>query len=92
MHLRSQPVLADKNIAANVYFNADAEGRYYVTTKLNLVKVQDNQAYIIAKLSPLENWQFPFMIYDEKQTQLFVNTTDSILNSRGTAAGYLEVR
>jgi hypothetical protein len=82
--------LADKYIAANVHFNADETGTYYVTTRLNLVKVEDSQLFIIGKLSPLENEDFPFLIHDSKDTRLFVTKRGGIMNSTGKTVGYLE--
>ncbi len=91
---RTSPAIpiADKYIAANVHFNADEGGKYFVTTKMNLVKVEDDQLYLIGKVSSIENQDFPFMIHDEKQTRLLVSRKGNIFNSRGKEVGYLEVK
>jgi predicted HD phosphohydrolase len=87
---RPTPPIANKYIAANVHFNADEDGEYYVTTRLNLVKVENNQLFIIGKLSPIDNKEYPFLIHDEA-TNLLVNAKGSIMNTKGNVVGYLSV-
>ncbi len=87
-----ESVLAEQFIAANVHFNSDAAGKYYVTTKLNLVKVQNNQLLLIGKLSPLKSNKYPFLIHDEENHQLLIDASGSIVNSSGNKVGYLKSR
>ena len=90
--LKTQTVLDEKYIAANVYFNADTKGKYFVTTRLNLVKVQDNQLFLIGKVSPLKSIDFPLLIHDEdEKTQLFVDAEGSIVTPKGKKVGRLEM-
>ena len=90
--LKTQNVLDEKYIAANVYFNADSKGKYFVTTRLNLVKVQDNQLFLIGKVSPLKSTDFPLLIHDEdEKTQLFVDAAGTIVTPKGKKVGRLEM-
>lgn len=84
-----QPVLADKYILGNVHFNADARAKYYVTTKYNLVKVSNNQLYLVGKLAALNSSRFPYLIYDENNTQLLVDAQGNIITKSGKQVGYL---
>jgi hypothetical protein len=88
---RTSPI-AEKYIAANVHFNADQKGEYYVTTRLNLVKVENDQLLVIGRLSKLANDDFPFVIHDNQKTRLLVNNKGKIFNTRGTAVGYLKLK
>jgi len=89
---QQQTVLADKYIAANVYFNADTKGKYFVTTKLNLVKIQDNQLFLIGKVSPLQSTDYPLLIHDEdEKTQLFVDAEGTIVTPKGKKVGRMEM-
>ena len=87
----SSPI-AEKYIAASVHFNADEKGEYYVTTRMNLVKVEHDQLLVIGRLSKIANDDFPFVIHDDQKTRLLVSNKGKIVNTSGTAVGYLKVK
>lgn len=82
-------VLSNRNIIGQVRFNSDPYTRYYVTNGMDLVKVANNQSYRIGKLARLNNRTYPYMIYDESNTQLLVDTRGMILTRRGQQVGTL---
>jgi hypothetical protein len=87
------PARRSGNVIGEVRFNADPSSAYYITNALNLVKVgYNNQASVIGKLARLNNRQYPYMIYDESNTQLLVDTRGNILNQRGRAVGVMSGR
>ena len=86
----ARQVLAHEHILGDVSFHADNGGAYYVTKRFNLVKVANNQVYVVGKFSELENPSFPFMIYDENKTLLLVDTKGNILTRNGTQVGTLK--
>jgi len=83
--------IADRNIIGDVRFHADPDARYYVTTQMNLVKLNNNRLHIIGKMGTLQNRQYPYYIYDE-QTQLLVDTRGNILTRQGRQVGVLQAR
>jgi hypothetical protein len=85
-----QGVLADQYILGDVSFHADNTASYFVTKRMNLVKLQNNQIYLVGKVSPLENASFPFMIYDENKTLLLVDTQGNIFSRSGAAVGVMK--
>jgi hypothetical protein len=85
-----QTVIDERNIIGLVRFIADPQSSYYVTTRYNLVKVQNNQISAIGKLAKLNSAQFPYMIYDESNTQLLVDAGGNILTKRGQKVGFLK--
>jgi hypothetical protein len=77
-------------ILADVSFHADQSGAYHITKRLNLVKVANNQLYLVGKVSPLENPSFPYMIYDEHKSVLLVDKKGNIYSKSGNAVGVLK--
>ncbi len=79
--------LPAKYILASVHFNADPQTAYYVTTRLNLVKVEDDKLQVIGKLAKLNNDDYPYVIYDGEGTHGYVNNSGDIVTKRGARVG-----
>jgi len=88
----SRQAISSENIVGEVAFHADQAGTYYVTKRLNLVKVANNQLYLVGKLAKLENAGFPYMIYDESKTVLLVDSRGNIFSKSGASVGVLRAR
>ena len=82
-------VLSNREIIGQVRFNADPNARYYVTNAMNLVKVANNRLYTIGKLTRLNSRTYPYMIYDQNNTQLLVDSRGTIVTRRGQQVGML---
>ena len=85
----SGAVLSNREIIGQVRFNTDPNAHYYVTNTMNLVKVANNRLYTIGKLTRLNSRTYPYMIYDENNTQLLVDSRGAILTRRGQQVGVL---
>lgn len=85
----SGTVLSNRNIIGQVRFNADPNTRYYITNAMNLVKVTGNRLLTIGKLGRLNSRSYPYVIYDENNTQLLVDSRGAILTRRGQQVGLL---
>lgn len=85
-------VLPNQYILASIKFNADPRSQYYVTTRYNVVKVENNQLQRVGKLTKLDNEDYPYMIYDESGNRVFVESSGTIVTSRGTNVGKLDTR
>lgn len=81
--------LDSRYILGDVYFSADPGSLYHVTTNLNLVKVKNGSLNILGKLARLNSRQFPFLIYDEQNTQLLVDVKGNIVTRTGKQVGLL---
>jgi hypothetical protein len=88
----NQTVINSRYIIGDVSFNADPNSDYYVTTRYNLVRVKNNQLSIIGKLAELNSSQYPYMIYDEANTQLLVDAYGNIITKQGRQVGKLNAR
>jgi len=64
--------------------------RYYMTDGLNVFRMINNNRYTVGKLSKLNNSKYPFTIYDNTNTRLFVDRTGNILNKNGQYLGILK--
>lgn len=87
-----QATIDNRNIIGDVRFNADPGSAYYVTTRYNLVKVDNNRLSVIGKLAQLNSSRFPYMIYDEENTQLLVDAYGNIITKQGRQVGKLSAR
>src|SRR5687768_6384178 len=83
-------VLANRNILANVRFNADPNNNYYVTTQYNIVKISNDKLYMVGKLAKLNNTQYPYMMYDENNTRFYVSARGNIVNKAGRSVGMVK--
>ena len=88
----SQTAIADRYIIGKVVFHADPYAEYYVTTRYNVVKVKGSQMMIIGKLANTKSRQYPYLIYDEASTQLFVDYNGNILTKQGRQVGKLTAK
>lgn len=76
-------------IVANIQFLADPDTRYFVTSRHNVVKVKNDQLYVIGKLIRLNSRDYPFMIADDQENKVYINSTGAILNREGGKIGKL---
>lgn len=88
----SQTVISDRQIIGQVRFSADPSSTYYVTTQYNLVRVNNNRLSIIGKLTTLNSRQYPYLLYDEANTQLLVDTRGNIVTRNGRKVGTLTAK
>lgn len=77
-------------ILGDVYFTARPSSVYYVTANYNLVKLNSDGVSVLGKLARLNSSQFPYLIYDEQNTQLFVDARGNILAPNGRQVGVLK--
>jgi len=75
---------------AKVVFSADPYSQIYVTSKLHLVKVSNDEASIVGKIARLNSTEYPYVIYDENNMQLFVDNKGNIITRNGRQVGLLK--
>ena len=83
-------VLADRNILANVRFNADPNNNYYITNQYNIVKISNAKLFMVGKLAKLNSSQYPYMMYDENNTRFYVTARGNIINKAGRNVGMVK--
>ena len=82
-----QTVLDSKFILADIRFDADPKVKYHLTTRYNVVKIEDNELHMVGKLARLDNSDFPYMIYDESSNRVYVSASGTIVNRKGDSIG-----
>jgi hypothetical protein len=82
-------VLAEKYIAYDVHFKADAEGKYYVTIRNHLVKISGEYLIVIGTLAQSNKKKYARMFYDKYYNYLYITKSGEIVNGAGKTVGTL---
>ena len=81
--------LDSRYILGDVFFSADPSSKFHVTTNYNVVKVGNNGLSVLGKLAKLNSTEYPYVLYDQANTQLLVDRKGNILTRQGRQVGYL---
>lgn len=87
---RNEVAIDEKYIAFDVYFNSDQDGRYFITTKGNLVNVEDDSVYLIGRLSESNRRGYKLMLSDKNYNYLYIAPKGEIVNGYGKSVGYID--
>lgn len=82
----------DKNIASDAYFKHDPKGQYYLTVKGNLVQVNKDKVYLLAKLVRSNRAGYKMMLTDNAETTLYIDNGGGLINESGSVVGVLRAR
>lgn len=88
----TQSALDEKYIASVAYFNADPNGKYYITTGANFVQVENNKVYLIGRLAQSNKPGYSLMLSDKHYNYLYIATGGVIVNGAGKRVGHLKMR
>jgi hypothetical protein len=83
-------VLNPKYVKFDVFFNADKNNPYYITTGNNLVTLRQSQVIIIGKIVGSGNANFPLTIQVDGKNEFFISKTGMIVTNKRQQAGYLK--
>ncbi len=86
---KSEPAIDEKHLAFHVYFNADRNGRYFITTKGNLVNIANDSVYLIGRLAESNRPGYKLMLSDQ-HSNLYIAAKGQILNGHGQSVGYID--
>lgn len=84
--VQQRPSVNAASVIGAISFKADPYSSYYVTSRMNVVKVKDNQSTVVGRLAKVNNSTYPYMIYDES-TRLYVHASGAIVNANGRSVG-----
>jgi hypothetical protein len=65
----------------------DRNAKYYVTTRSNVVRVQNGKYSVIGKYGRSDNGKYPYRILLANKEELYINSAGKVLNSAGTIFG-----
>lgn len=78
--------LLREDILAEVFFEEDRAGQYYILTNGSLVAEKDGQLYALGQLRENNSKEYPYII-QSKNNRLYIGTTGSITDERGSVVG-----
>jgi hypothetical protein len=84
--VKSEPI-AEKYIAFDVNFHADRSTDYYITVRGNLVAVNDDELYIVGRLSESNRRGYSLMLADKNYNYLYIGKGGKIVNGSGRTVG-----
>jgi hypothetical protein len=85
------PTLPEKYILASIKFKNDPANNYYVTTRLNVVRLKNNELEVIGKFARVNDEDFPYMIYDANNNRIYIDSFGDLYNSKGSTVGKLKI-
>lgn len=88
--VRNDVAIDERNIAFDVYFDADQNGQYFITTKGNLVNVDDESVYLIGRLAESNRRGYKLMLSDKNYNYLYIAPKGEIVNGYGKSVGYID--
>ncbi|HEX6845967.1 MAG TPA: hypothetical protein VF144_03260, partial [Chitinophagaceae bacterium] len=77
-------------ILGQVLLKPGQNSGYYITDGLNVRRMINNNWQMVGKLSKLNNANYPFAIYDNKNRRFLVDRNGKILNNNGQYLGMLK--
>lgn len=83
--------LLEEDILAEVFFEGDSAGQYYLLTNGSLVAEKDGQLYALGQLKENNSKEYPYII-QSKNNRLYINTTGNITDETGVVVGQIKER
>jgi hypothetical protein len=77
-----------EEVTHSITFMRGFTGRYFITSKNNVIVYNNNRAYAVAKISRTNSSSFPYMIYDD-HVQLYIDGAGNIYNGKGRRIGVI---
>jgi len=84
-----QAVLADEYIVADLLFDEDKTGEYYLTKNGNMVGIKDGRLFLLGQLKEYDNPQYPYLI-ESNNNRLYINTAGIISDDNGAVVGRMQ--
>jgi hypothetical protein len=75
------------NTIASIRFNSSPGKEFYVTKRMNVVKMEDEEIKLIARVSRSDSENYPYIIYDDTGFRLYVDRSGTIVDRKGNPVG-----
>jgi len=85
----SGPAIPREELVGKVVFNASPGKEYYLTKKLQLVRVTEAGKEVVGKLAKTDNSQYPFVIQSRNNTFVYLADDGYIYSRDGEKMGYV---
>jgi len=88
----AQSAQYESNVASEAYFVSKPNGKFYVTTKGNLVEVDNDKVYLVASLSQSDKPGYKMMLTDTDYNNIYIASGGTLVNNYGKKIGFLKMR
>jgi hypothetical protein len=85
---RRTTTISNNTIAA-IRFDSEPDKEFFVTKRMNVVKMEDEEMKLIARIAKSDSENYPFIIYDDSGYRLYVDKRGTIVNRHGKSVGKL---
>jgi len=83
------PAVAGETVLGKVVFSASPEKAYYLTKKMQLVRVTDGNAEVVGKLVKSDRRPYPFVIQSRNNSFVYLAEDGYIYSKSGDKMGYV---
>lgn len=82
----------EANVKSDVYFSSDPNGEYYLTSKGNLVQVQNDKVYLVGSLYRSDRQGYSVMFAGDNADKIYVAGGGNLVNGQGKKIGFMKSR
>ncbi|MFL9845732.1 hypothetical protein [Flavobacterium rhizosphaerae] len=90
--VRINESIKSNNVVSVAYFDNDPQGHYYLTKRGNLVQVEGDKVYQVAKMYKSNKIGYNIMFADNNAHKIYIGRNGLLLNSTGNRVGYIKAR
>jgi hypothetical protein len=83
---------SEANVKSDVYFSSDPNGEYYLTSKGNLVQVQNDKVYLVGSLYRSDRQDYSMMFAGDNADKIYVAGGGNLVNGQGKKIGFMKSR
>ncbi|HMK27285.1 MAG TPA: hypothetical protein VK483_14735 [Chitinophagaceae bacterium] len=80
-------VFTPASFLARLYFNNDPDKDYYITNRLNIVKIENDEVLILGSVNQSSDENFPFIISGINGYRMYISSGGQIVNANGRIVG-----
>ncbi|PJJ60831.1 M48 family metalloprotease [Hymenobacter chitinivorans] len=78
------------NVVGQIVFRDNPEQRYYLTSKLNVVRMQNNSVgQVVGRVARSNSASFPYILVDAQDRRLYISAQGGVFNNQGQQVGTL---
>ncbi|WP_294822492.1 hypothetical protein [uncultured Flavobacterium sp.] len=89
----NESMSSGSNVASDAHFDANPQGKYFLTTKGNLVQVANDKVYLIASLEKSDRPGYKLMLDDKASPDnIYIGSGGTLISAKGRKIGHLASR
>ncbi|HUR66885.1 MAG TPA: hypothetical protein VMZ03_11115 [Chitinophagaceae bacterium] len=80
-------IFSNSSFLAKLQFSHTPEADIYITSRLNVVRIQNDDVSLLGTVRKSEDENYPFVISDGNGYRLYISSAGQIVNARGRVVG-----